>query len=132
MPTTAPIGGPPQAASQHAGAHGRRQAADRRSKYERPTQRLARDAPERRRCRSEIHHQLQASAPAPTAVIEPLTLRAESAFGILPELDKSKILPDYIRDIEIALERVLSSAYRELPQSIVDHCRNAAVMIISR
>lgn len=67
-----------------------------------------------------------------TAVIEPLTLRAESAFGILPELDKSKILPDYIRDIEIALERVLSSAYRELLQSIVDHCRNTAVMIISR
>lgn len=61
-----------------------------------------------------------------------LILRAESAFGILPKIDKSKIHPDYVRGVETALERVLSSAYRELPQSVVDQCRNAAVMVISR
>jgi hypothetical protein len=61
-----------------------------------------------------------------------LTLRAESAYGILPRLDKSKILPSNVRGVESALERVLNSAYRELPQSVVDHCRNAAVMLISR
>lgn len=61
-----------------------------------------------------------------------VTLRAESPFGILPQLDKSKIHPDYVKGVEAALERVLNSAYRELPQSVVDHCRNAAVMVISR
>jgi hypothetical protein len=61
-----------------------------------------------------------------------VTLRAESAFGILPQLDKSKIHPGCVRGVEAALERVLSSAYRELPQSVVDQCRNAAVMVISR
>jgi hypothetical protein len=61
-----------------------------------------------------------------------LTLRAESAYGILPPLDKTKILPENVRGVESALERVLNSAYRELPQSVVDHCRNAAVMLISR
>jgi hypothetical protein len=61
-----------------------------------------------------------------------VTLRAESAFGIIPQLDKSKIHPDYVRGVEAALDRVLNSAYRELPQSVVDQCRNAAVMVISR
>ena len=61
-----------------------------------------------------------------------VTLRAESAFGIIPQLDKSKIHPDYVRGIETALDRVLNSAYRELPQSVVDQCRNAAVMVVSR
>jgi hypothetical protein len=61
-----------------------------------------------------------------------VTLRAESPFGILPQLNKSKIHPDYVKGVEVALERVLNSAYRELPQSVVDHCRNAAVMVISR
>lgn len=61
-----------------------------------------------------------------------ITLRAESAFGILPQVDKSKIHPNYVRGVEAALDRVLNSAYRELPQSVVDHCRNAAVTVISR
>ena len=61
-----------------------------------------------------------------------LTLRAESAFGIIPALDKSKIHPDSLRAVEAALERVVNSAYKELPQSVVDHCRNAAVIIVSR
>lgn len=61
-----------------------------------------------------------------------LTLRAESAYGILPQIDKSKIHPDSVKAVESALDRVLNSAYRELPQSIVDHCRNAVVMVISR
>lgn len=61
-----------------------------------------------------------------------VTLRAESAYAILPEVDKSKINPDNLKGVESALERVVNSAYRELPQSVVDHCRNAAVVIISR
>jgi hypothetical protein len=61
-----------------------------------------------------------------------VTLRAESAYGILPQIDKSKIHPDNVQGVMTALDRVLNSAYRELPTSVVDHCRNAAVMVISR
>jgi hypothetical protein len=61
-----------------------------------------------------------------------VTLRAESAYGILPQIDKSKIHPDYVQGVVTALDRVLNSAYRELPTSVVDHCRNAAVMVVSR
>lgn len=61
-----------------------------------------------------------------------LTMRAESAFGIIPALDKSKLPPDSLKAVEAALDRVVNSAYKELPQSVVDHCRNAAVIVISR
>jgi hypothetical protein len=61
-----------------------------------------------------------------------VTLRAESAYGVLPQVDKSRIHADSVKGVEAALDRVLNSAYRELPQSVVDHCRNAAVMVISR
>lgn len=61
-----------------------------------------------------------------------VTMRAESAFGILPALDKTKVHPLSLRSVEAALDRVVNSAYKELPQSVVDHCRNAAVMVVSR
>lgn len=37
-----------------------------------------------------------------------------------------------VTGVQAALDRVLNSAYRELPQSVVDHCRNACVMVVSR
>ncbi|WP_423680469.1 hypothetical protein [Undibacterium sp. WLHG33] len=61
-----------------------------------------------------------------------VTLRAESAFGILPDLDLSKINPESIKRISSAIARVLDAAYRELPTSVVDQCRNAATVLISR
>jgi hypothetical protein len=61
-----------------------------------------------------------------------VTLRAESAFGVIPQLDTSRIATDGVLGVQTALDRVVNSAYRELPQSVVDHCRNAAVMVISR
>lgn len=61
-----------------------------------------------------------------------VTLRAESAYGILPQIDKTKIHPDSVKGVESALGRVLDAAYRELPTSVVDQCRNAAVIVISR
>ncbi|RJF91758.1 hypothetical protein [Noviherbaspirillum saxi] len=61
-----------------------------------------------------------------------VTLRAESAFGILPELDESRILPDSLSAVQTALSRVLDAAYKELPTSVVDQCRNAATVIVSR
>lgn len=61
-----------------------------------------------------------------------VTLRAQSAFGILPTLDKSKIPPEHLLQIEGALARVLDAAYREIPTSVVDQCRNAACVAVAR
>jgi hypothetical protein len=61
-----------------------------------------------------------------------VTLRAESAFGVIPQLDANQIATDALPGVQAALDRVVNSAYRELPQSVVDHCRNAAVMLTSR
>ncbi|MDO8729505.1 MAG: hypothetical protein Q7K26_06550 [bacterium] len=61
-----------------------------------------------------------------------VTLRAESAFGILPELDVNKIQPESLASITSAIARVLDAAYKELPTSVVDQCRNAATVLISR
>jgi hypothetical protein len=61
-----------------------------------------------------------------------VTLRAESVFGILPALDKSKISPADLHKVEVALSRVLDAAYRELPTSVVDQCRNAVCVLVTR
>lgn len=61
-----------------------------------------------------------------------MTLRAESAFGVIPPLDISRIPAGGLTAVQTALDRVINSAYRELPQSVVDHCRNAAVRLVSR
>lgn len=61
-----------------------------------------------------------------------VTLRAESALGILPEIDKGKIHPNSVAAVASAYLRVLNAAYRELPSSVVDQCRNAAVVLVSR
>jgi hypothetical protein len=61
-----------------------------------------------------------------------LTLRAESAMGILPELDNGRISPACISDVKSAYSRAVDAAFKELPTSVVDQCRNAAVVFISR
>jgi len=61
-----------------------------------------------------------------------LTLRADSALGVLPELDKSRINPASFESIKSAYDRALNAAYREMPTSVVDQCRNAAVVFVSR
>jgi hypothetical protein len=53
------------------------------------------------------------------------TLRAESAMGILPELDETRVPPASLQAVRVAIMRVLDVAYRELPTSVVDQCRNA-------
>ena len=52
-------------------------------------------------------------------------LRAESAMGILPELDDTQIHPESLGAVRVAVCRVLDAAYREIPTSVVDQCRNA-------
>jgi hypothetical protein len=61
-----------------------------------------------------------------------LVLRAESALGVLPELDPTRITPSNFASVKSAYDRALDAAYRELPTSVVDQCRNAAVVFISR
>lgn len=61
-----------------------------------------------------------------------VTLKAISAFGIVPELDLAKIKDADRQSVERALNRVVDSAFRETPISIIDHCRNAATVILSR
>lgn len=61
-----------------------------------------------------------------------LTLRSDSALGVLPELDRSRINPENFGSIKSAYDRALDAAYRELPTSVVDQCRNAVVVFVSR
>lgn len=61
-----------------------------------------------------------------------VTLKAVTAFGILPEIDIRKIEPDHHKSVRQAIDRVLDSAFRETPISVIDHCRNAAQVILSR
>lgn len=50
-------------------------------------------------------------------------LRAESAFGVIPQLDSTQIATDGLPGVQAALDRVVNSANRELPQSVVVHRR---------
>jgi hypothetical protein len=61
-----------------------------------------------------------------------VTLKAMSAYGIIPEIDSSRLDGIDRQPVERALERVVDSAFRETPISIVDHCRNAATVVLSR
>jgi hypothetical protein len=61
-----------------------------------------------------------------------VTLKSLSAFGILPEVDASRVPEHFKATVSQAVERVLSSAFRESPISVIDHCRNALTMLLSR
>ena len=61
-----------------------------------------------------------------------VTLKALNAFGILPELHMGNISTDHQRAVKQAFERVLDSAFRETPISVVDHCKNALTVILGR
>jgi hypothetical protein len=61
-----------------------------------------------------------------------VTLRAKSAFGIVPELDDTQIDPRFRVEVTDALRKVLDSAFRESPTSVVDRCKDALALIMSR
>jgi hypothetical protein len=61
-----------------------------------------------------------------------VTLKSLSAFSILPDIDTSKIPEEFQKPAAQALERVLNSAFRETPISVIDHCRNAMTVTLSR
>jgi hypothetical protein len=61
-----------------------------------------------------------------------VTLKALSAFGILPELRHEAIPEEHQGPIQRAIDRVLDAAFRESAISAIDQCRNAAVALIGR
>lgn len=60
-----------------------------------------------------------------------VTLKALSAYGILPELDAGKLEEQLRPAVEQALAKVLDSAFKESPGSVVDNCRDAMQVILS-
>jgi hypothetical protein len=61
-----------------------------------------------------------------------VTLKSLSAFAILPDIDATKVPAEFAQPITDAVERVLNSAFRETPISVIDHCRDAMTMLLSR
>ncbi len=61
-----------------------------------------------------------------------VTLKSLSAFGILPAIDYAKIDEPFRPAVREAVERVLNSAFRESGISVVDHCRAALTVLLSR
>lgn len=61
-----------------------------------------------------------------------VTLKALNAFGILPELDLTKIDPSHQQAVKQAIDRALDSAFRETPISVIDQCKNAIAVTLAR
>lgn len=61
-----------------------------------------------------------------------VTLKSLSAFAIVPAVDYGQVAPEHRLAVAEAIERVLNSAFRETPTSVVDHCRAALTVLLSR
>jgi hypothetical protein len=61
-----------------------------------------------------------------------VTLKSLSAFAIIPAVDYGQIAPEHRPAIAEAIDRVLNSAFRETPISVVDHCRAALTVLLAR
>lgn len=61
-----------------------------------------------------------------------VTLKALSAYDILPELDAIQVHDEFRADAKKVLDKVLDAAFRESPDSVVDRCRNALTVLMSR
>lgn len=61
-----------------------------------------------------------------------VTLKSLSAYDILPVLEDAQVVDEFRADVRKALDKVLDAAFRESPDSVVDRCRNALTVVISR
>lgn len=61
-----------------------------------------------------------------------VTLKALSAYGILPDIDAAKIDAEFRPPVADAVNRAIDAAFRESPSSVVDQCRNALTVVLSR
>jgi hypothetical protein len=60
-----------------------------------------------------------------------IVLKAFTAFGIVPDIDNSKIGIASRTAVVQAIEHVVNSAFRESPVSVIDHCRDAISAVLS-
>lgn len=61
-----------------------------------------------------------------------VTLKALSAYDILPDLQEALVPEEFRGEAKSALEKVVDAAFRESPESVVDRCRNALTVLMSR
>jgi len=61
-----------------------------------------------------------------------LTLKALTAFGVLPDIEWSKIDQEFRPAIERSISIVLDSAFRAPATAVVDACRDALTILLSR
>lgn len=61
-----------------------------------------------------------------------VTLKAKTAFGLLPEIDDSKVPQEYQADVAKVIGATLDAAFRAPAASVIDHCRDALQVILSR
>lgn len=59
-----------------------------------------------------------------------VTLKAKTAFGVIPDLKESSVPEASRKPVRQALERAVNSAFRETAVSVVDQCRNAMATIL--
>lgn len=61
-----------------------------------------------------------------------LTLKSLSAFGIVPQLEMDRVPQQGQAVVRQAVDRLIDSAFRETPVSVVDQCRNAMTVVIGQ
>lgn len=61
-----------------------------------------------------------------------VTLESLSAFAIIPAVNYGQGAPGHRPAVADAIERVLNSAFREAPTTVMDHCRAALTVLLSR
>jgi hypothetical protein len=61
-----------------------------------------------------------------------VTLKSLSSYDILPEIDVKKIDEVFRPQIAQSINRVLDSAFKESPISVIEHCRDALAVIFAR
>lgn len=61
-----------------------------------------------------------------------VTLKSLSSYDILPEIDPQKIDNAFRPQIAQSINRVLDSAFKESPISVIEHCRDALAVILAR
>ncbi len=58
-----------------------------------------------------------------------MTLNSLSAFAIIPAANDAQVAREHWCEVEATIERVMNSAFREAPTSVVDHCRTALTVL---
>lgn len=59
-----------------------------------------------------------------------VTLKAKTAYGVIPDLMASAVPEASLKPVQQALERAVNSVFRETPVSVVDQCRNAMATVL--